>query len=79
MYELHQNVWKPKLKICLSKLPNISRLSLDQFCDDDSLCIIAHQCYNIKYLKIKLGVESYSEQQLGDDGFSELVECQVLN
>ena len=77
LFELSENTWKPQMIQFLTKLPHLTHLTLKDFCDDDTLCNIAYQCPLLQYLCVVLGAESFSEQQLSDDGFSDLIEKQV--
>jgi len=77
LFELKESRWKPQLRVMLHKLPNLTTVTLHDFCDDDTLSMVAHQCHHLANLTITLGPESFSEQQLGDDGFSDLLDVQL--
>jgi len=78
LFELTESTWKPQLQVFLSCLPNLTRLTLSDFCDDDTVAIVGKTCSCLAYLSISLGPESFSEQQLSDDGFADLIESQRL-
>lgn len=77
LFELTESTWKPNLRTFLSRLPNLTHLTLSDFCDDDTVSIVGQHCPVLQYLCISLGPESFSEQQLSDDGFSDLIENQL--
>jgi hypothetical protein len=65
--------------VFLSRLPSITHLTLNDFCDDDTISLVGKVCTALQYLRISLGPESFSEQQLSDEGFSDLIEEQQLH
>ena len=69
--------WKPKIKTLFSKLPQLTSLTLHDFCDDDTISLVGLHCPHLVHLHVTLGPESFSEQQLSDDGFSDLIDAQV--
>jgi len=77
LFELSESDWKPDLGIFLSKLPNLSHVTVNDFCDDDTISLIGRHCRQLSYLCVTLGPESFSEQQLSDDGFADLIDSQV--
>lgn len=76
LFEISESKWKPDLGIFLSQLPNLTHLTVNDFCDDDTVSMIGKYCHNLLYLRLSLGPESFSEQQLSDEGFSDLIEFQ---
>jgi len=76
LFEISESKWKPELGIFLCQLPNLTHLTVNDFCDDDTVSMIGKYCHNLLYLKVSLGPESFSEQQLSDEGFSDLIEFQ---
>ena len=77
LFELSENDWKPDLGVFLSKLPNLTHVTLNDFCDDDTVSLIGRHCHQLTYLCVTLGPESFSEQQLSDDGFADLIDSQA--
>jgi len=77
LFEVSESKWKPELGIFLCHLPNLTHLTVNDFCDDDTVSMIGKYCYNLLYLRVSLGPESFSEQQLSDEGFSDLIEFQL--
>jgi len=78
LFELSESCWKPELKTLLSsRLPSLVSVTLHDFCDDDTLSLVGHHCHHLSHLHISLGPESYREQQLSDDGFSDLIDIQA--
>ena len=77
LFELADCSWKPQLRSLLARLPQLTSVSLHDFCDDDTLVILGQGCPHLASLAISLGPESFSEQQLSDEGFSELLELQL--
>ena len=79
LFELSESCWKPELKTLLSsRLPSLVSVTLHDFCDDDTLSLVGHHCHHLSHLHISLGPESYREQQLSDDGFSDLIDIQAV-
>jgi len=76
LFEITESTWKPELRILLSKLPNLVDLTLNEFCDDDTLSLVGKTCRRIKNLVIIIKPESFQEQQLTDDGFLDLIDSQ---
>jgi len=76
LFEISESKWKPDLGIFLCQLPNLTHLTVNDFCDDDTVSMIGKYCNNLLYLRLSLGPESFSEQQLSDEGFSDLIEFQ---
>merc|ERR1719186_828866 len=77
LFEISECKWKPGLRIFLSHLPNLTHLTVSDFCDDDTVSMIGKYCHILCYLRVSLGPESFSEQQLSDAGFSDLIESQL--
>jgi len=77
LFELTESTWKPQLRVFLSRLPLLTRLTLRDFCDDDTVSIVGRHCPLLTHLTISLGPESFSEQQLSDEGFADLIEAQL--
>ena len=78
LFELSECSWKPELRTLLSScLPCLVSVTLHDFCDDDTLALVGHHCQHLRHLHISLGPESFSEQQLSDEGFSDLIDIQV--
>ena len=77
LFEISESKWKPELGIFLWHLPNLTHLTVNDFCDDDTVSMIGKHCHNLLYLRVSLGPESFSEQQLSDEGFSDLIESQL--
>lgn len=77
VYEVTESVWKPELRrLFATSLTALAQLTLTQFCDDDTLCLVGQCCPRLQLLRIKLSPESFNEQQLSDDGFEELAKYQ---
>ena len=77
LFELSESDWKPDLGVFLSRLPNLTSLTLNDFCDDDTISLVGRHCHRLSYLSVGLGPESFSEQQLSDDGFADLIDSQA--
>ena len=77
LFEISESKWKPELGSFLWRLPNLTHLTVNDFCDDDTVSMIGKHCHNLLYLRVSLGPESFSEQQLSDEGFSDLIEYQL--
>ena len=56
LFELKESRWKPQLRVMLHKLPNLTTVTLHDFCDDDTLSMVAHQCHHLANLTITLGI-----------------------
>ena len=52
-------------------------MTLNDFCDDDTVSLVGRHCQQLVYLCVTLGPESFSEQQLSDDGFADLIDSQA--
>jgi hypothetical protein len=56
VYEVTESVWKPQLRLLLSRrLTALTRLTLAQFCDDDTLCLVGQSCPLLQLLRSTLG------------------------
>jgi hypothetical protein len=56
VYEVTESVWKPQLRLLLSRrLTALTRLTLAQFCDDDTLCLVGQCCPLLQLLRSTLG------------------------
>jgi len=77
LFEITESKWKPELSIFLINLPNLTHVTVNDFCDDDTVSMIGKHCQHLCYLRVSLGPESFSEQQLSDDGFSDLIQAQL--
>ena len=44
LFELADCIWKPQLRTLLIKLPQLTSVSLDDFCDNDTLVILRQGC-----------------------------------
>jgi hypothetical protein len=56
VYEVTETVWKPQLRLLLSRrLTALTRLTLAQFCDDDTLCLVGQCCPLLQLLRSTLG------------------------
>jgi len=77
LFEITESKWKPELGIFLTHLPNLTHVTVNDFCDDDTVSMIGKHCDHLSYLRVSLGPESFSEQQLSDDGFSDLIQAQL--
>ena len=62
------------LVLLSSSLPCPVSVTLHDFCDDDTLALVGHHCQHLRHLRISLSPESFSEQQLSDEGFSDLID-----
>ena len=77
LFELSECRWKPQLSSLLSRLSGLTTLHLTDFCDDDTVSLVGRHCPKLAHLTIALAPESFSEQQLSDEGFADLVESQL--
>jgi hypothetical protein len=52
VYEVTESVWKPDLRRLLTtSLTALARLTLAQFCDDDTLCLVGQCCPRLQFLR----------------------------
>jgi len=76
LFEITESTWKPEFRTLLSKLPNLVDLTLNEFCDDDTISLVGKHCKKMKNLVVIIKPESFQEQQLTDDGFLDLIDSQ---
>lgn len=76
LFEITESTWKPEFRTLLLKLPNLVDLTLNEFCDDDTISLVGKNCKKLRNLVVVIKPESFQEQQLTDDGFLDLIDSQ---
>ena len=58
LFELADCIWKPQLRTLLIKLPQLTSVSLNDFCDNDTLVILRQGCTHLASLAISPSASS---------------------
>jgi hypothetical protein len=78
LYEIEDLKLKKNLAKVLTKLPNLDRLTMNGFCDDDILASIVggfRCCQNLKHLTISNNFQNCPDnQRLTDEGFCDFID-----